>query len=90
MLTDPQYAVVRQLKIPVAVVTTFKKGELSSDIQIRYPVGYLRVRNSAEAACTTGSALQSLVSSSSGAKKLGGRSAPDCSEYSGRRVLHTR
>ena len=48
----------------------------------------LHVRNSAEAATTNGSALQSLVSSSSDAEK-NGVGDPDRSAYSGRRVLHT-
>ena len=89
-LTDPQYAVVKQLRIPVAVVITFRIEGVRLRRSHKCLWEHLRVRNSAEAACTTGSALQSLVSSLSDAKRPILGSAPALSEYSGRRVLHTR
>ena len=90
-LTVPQYAVVKQLRIPVAVVITFRIRGLGLGAQIRYFLGHVHVTNSAEAACTAASALQSLVSSSSDAeKKVTWELGPDWFEYSGRRVLQTR
>lgn len=61
-LTDPQYAVVKQLRMPVAVVITLQNKGVISSALIEDLVGRLQVRNSADAACTAGSALQSFVS----------------------------
>lgn len=77
--------------MPVAVVITLGSGGLSSNAATDCLGKCLHARNSADAACTAGSALQSLVSSSFAAEnKVIGGSAPDRSVYSGRRVLHTR
>lgn len=41
MLTDPQYAVVKQLRIPVAVVITFRIREVMFRLSDRMPWGTL-------------------------------------------------